>query len=161
MKIRIKYICSLSLVILLLFSTCFITESEALSINNNSQYTIEDLGNGFTAESKLVITDTSPLYSIFSTTASKSASVIRTVKKDGAKIATITFTSVFQYNGSSVSITSTSYSKSLASGWTYNNHSIITSGGTATLNAVLKKLPYSVPVNISLTCSPSGVITKN
>ena len=95
-------------------------------------FSVEDLGNGFSAETQLII------YSPVTRNTSKSAQVIRTIKKDGSTIA-----------------------------WSYVNHSITktdvasSSGGTATLRAELKKFPFTVPVNITVHCSPSGVITKS
>ena len=124
-------------------------------------FSVEDLGNGFSAETQLII------YSPVTRNTSKSAQVIRTIKKDGSTIATVTFNVTFTNNGITAGVVSTSYSKSVVSGWSYVNHSITktdvasSSGGTATLRAELKKFPFTVPVNITVHCSPSGVITKS
>jgi hypothetical protein len=117
---------------------------------------IEDLGNGFTSET---------VWTIYPATARSSYNVTgkaeRSYKYNGSEIATITFTVKFSYNGTSSSVVSTSYSKSLTSGWSYTDHKITTSGGSATMTGNLKKSSLSVPVRINITCSPTGTITKS
>lgn len=115
---------------------------------------VEDLGNGLTVESVLVVQPN------MARSSSKSASLVSTFKSNGVQIAVITLNANFVYDGSTSRATYASYSKDISSGWTYTDHSLTRSGGTATLTATLKKFPYSVPVDMHISCSPSGVITK-
>ena len=64
-------------------------------------FSVEDLGNGFSAETQLII------YSPVTRNTSKSAQVIRTIKKDGSTIATVTFNVTFTYNGITAGVVST------------------------------------------------------
>lgn len=115
---------------------------------------VEDLGNGITVESVLVVEPS------LARSSSKSASLTSTFKNNGVQIAVITLNADFVYDGSTSRATYASYSKDVASGWTYANHSLTRSGNTATLTATLKKLLVNVPVNMKISCSPTGVITK-
>lgn len=115
---------------------------------------VEDLGNGLTVESVLVVQPN------MARSSSKSASLISTFKSNGVQIAVITLNANFVYDGSTSRATYASYSKDISSGWTYTDHSLTRSGGTATLTATLKKFPLVVPVDMHISCSPSGVITK-
>lgn len=90
---------------------------------------------------------------------SKTASRTVDVEVDGEVIATITLKATFGYDGSEAWVISASATKSTSGGWTYGSQNIDMDGGTATLTAKLTKLLRpSIPVEISLTCSPSGTI---
>lgn len=132
-----------------------------------TRYSVEALGDGITVETTTVIYDLPASAGTFSSdfmnsaasSSSKRVSRTSTIKHSGTTIATITLNAAFGYNGSSSWVTSTSYSKTTSLGWVYTNHNIGTSGGTATLSAILLSLIGSVPVYISITCSPSGAIS--
>lgn len=113
----------------------------------------EDLGNGFTATTTISV---EPSIARAST---KKATISRDYKYNGDWIATISMTATFSYSSSSVSVTSATHSKSLASGWSFSNATIKKSGGTATLTGDLKKSVFDVPVSMSLTCSKTGEIS--
>ncbi|WP_294499894.1 hypothetical protein [uncultured Gemmiger sp.] len=77
---------------------------------------------------------------------------------DGKTIAIARLTATFTYNGSTATAISASGSHSTASGWSYSGQSTWCSGATAHLTATVSG-PVSFPVNLSLTCSPSGVLS--
>ena len=106
-------------------------------------------------EVKTVIT----VYESPTRSSTKSADIARTFIYDGSTIAVVTLYATFGYNGSSAWVISTSSSHTTYNGWSYGNENITTSGGTATLTATLTKLFNRAPVNISLTCSPTGQIS--
>ncbi len=118
------------------------------------KYTIEDLGNGFTAETTFII------HGSDSRSSSTSATLVRTFKQDGSWIATVTFNASFGYNGISSGVLSTDSSVSLKDGWSYTDQKITKSGGTATLTANLKKFPLVVPVDMNIHCTPDGKLSK-
>lgn len=118
---------------------------------------IEYLGNGITVET---VTTVYPSLQRSSTLTGKTES---TYKEGSTVIATVTLTATFGYDGSSAWVLSASASHWVASGWTYENHSITTSGATARVTATLKKwqgstLIGSVPVNDTLSCGANGTI---
>lgn len=91
---------------------------------------------------------------------SRTASKTQSVKQNGTAVAEVTLTATFRYTGSSVSVTDTDSDYTTYNGWSYKNESISTSGGTASLSASLTKLlAGTVPVSISITCTPSGAIS--
>ena len=47
---------------------------------------------------------------------------------------------------------------SVASGWTYSGQSVWGTGATAHLSATISG-PVTFPVSLSLTCSPTGVLS--
>ena len=73
-------------------------------------------------------------------------------------IARVTMVASFNYDGTTVSVTSASVTeKETYQGWGYAQDSLTTIGGTATLNARLTKLFYSsLPLTISITCDVNG-----
>ncbi|MCI8869390.1 MAG: hypothetical protein HFF39_02415 [Lawsonibacter sp.] len=82
------------------------------------------------------------------------------VRNSGRIIATVTLDASFGYDGSRAWVNSASATHSTNSGWSYGGESISKSGGTVTLTATLSKPLYNdIPVSISITCSPSGVIS--
>lgn len=90
----------------------------------------------------------------------QSADRIKTVKYDGKVIAKVTLSATFGYDGKTSWVESASGSHTTYDGWSYFNEKISKSGGTAELTATLFKLTEgTVPVDISLTCSPTGQIS--
>ncbi len=124
--------------------------------------TVTDLGDGLTVTSTVTVID--------SPTRDSSKQVVNKNDYDlnGVWVATVTLTTVFTYNGMTAGVTSATYSKSLASGWSYTNHNLTTttlstsSGGKATLTANLRKnIIANVPVKMFTHCSPNGTITTD
>lgn len=93
---------------------------------------------------------------------SNSVSVDRakTIKNSGKVIAEVTLSATFGYDGKTAWVISASGSHTTYDGWSYSNEKITKSGGTASLSATLSHLLHtSIPVNISITCSPTGQIS--
>ncbi len=136
-----------------------IPSASAASNSQDISY-VEELGEGYTAE---VVISVDPSLTRDTTKTAHATSTIR--DGSGNWVATITLHATFMYNGITAGVTGTTYSKSLASGWSYTNHKITSSevstsnGADATLTANLKKFPSNVPINISVHCSPKGVFT--
>lgn len=90
----------------------------------------------------------------------KSASKARKFEYDGKEIATVTLKATFGYDGSDAWVISASGTKSISSGWSYSGQSIDKDGGSVSLTATLSKgIGMKVPVEITMTCSPSGTIS--
>ena len=91
------------------------------------------------------------------------ANVTRTYSANGIDIATVTLSVTFGFNGSSVWVISKSVTKNVSSGWAYSGQQISISGGTVTLTAQLSHRDIStfvqVPVEITITCTPTGQIS--
>lgn len=152
MKFAMKKCYAVLLALLLAVSLLPVSRGFAADVSENTH--VEDLGNGITVESVLVVKPS------LARSSSKSASLTSTFKHNGVQIAVITLNAVFIYDGSTSRATYASYSKDVASGWTYANHSLTRSGNTAALTATLKNPPVNVPVDMKISCSPTGVITK-
>lgn len=91
---------------------------------------------------------------------SKRASLTNTYKNNGKVIAEVTLNATFGYDGSTAWVISASGSHTTYDGWSYGSEKISKSGGTATLTASLSKSGAgTIPVSISLTCSPTGQIS--
>lgn len=93
---------------------------------------------------------------------SNSVSVDRakTIKNSGKVIAEVTLSATFGYDGKTAWVISASGSHTTYDSWSYSNEKITKSGGTASLSATLSHLLHtSIPVNISITCSPTGQIS--
>lgn len=91
---------------------------------------------------------------------SRSGSKTQNFRSNGKVIATVTINADFGYDGSSAWVNSASATHSTGDGWTYGGESIKKSGNTATLTATLNKtLQGNIAVSLSITCSPSGVIS--
>ena len=152
---------AIALALLLVF--CVSSTPFALAAEVDSGVTqethVEDLGNG------IVVTTTYFTYPSTARYTNKTAGLKSDFTANGKWIATITLTGNFKYNGITAGVNSASYTKSLASGWSYTNHSITKStvsssnGGTVHLTANLKDFPLVVPVDMTIHCSPKGVIT--
>ena len=141
-------------ILALLLAAAILPLPRTFAADTSESTYVEDLGNGITVESVLVVEPS------LARSSSKSASLVSTFKNNGVQIAVITLNANFVYDGSTSRATYASYSKDISSGWTYTDHSLTRSGGTAKLTATLKKFPFNVPVDMHISCSPSGVITK-
>ena len=145
-----KRLFSLGLVSLLMFIfafSCFAQDNERVL----KTYT-EDLGNGITAV--VTITENYGL-----TRGSKTHSITKDYYADGTYIGVAALTASFYYDGSTARATGASGNGSGSNGWSYGGQSTGTSGNRAYLNATLSNGSRSVPVSLSLTCSPSGSIS--
>jgi hypothetical protein len=119
---------------------------------------VQHLGNGITVET------TTTVSSSLLRRSTKSATRNSTYKDNGTAIATVTLNAEFGYNGSTAWVVSASASHWVASGWSYENESLSTSGGTARVTASLRKWMgfisiATVPVNDAITCSKNGAIS--
>ena len=110
----------------------------------------EDFGNGITAVT--TITQTVTRSSLTRTKASN-------YYASGQYIGQASLAASFYYDGSTARATGASGTGSGANGWSYGGQSTGTSGNRAYLNATLSNGSRSVPVSLSLTCSPSGSIS--
>ncbi|MCI8415589.1 MAG: hypothetical protein HFF00_08180 [Ruminiclostridium sp.] len=143
--------------IILLFSfmmTLLPVSAYAVEENETETYTyVEDLGNDFTVKTTLTIAPEQ------ARTSSKRATKIQVIEHRDREIATVKLIATFSYDGTTARVTSTSYEKDTALGWLYARHNITTSGGRATLTADLISAIGTVPINITIRCTPAGVIT--
>lgn len=114
--------------------------------------TMEDLGDGFTVESEIVIYETRA-------TSTKSATKQDTYKYSGDTIAVVSLTATFGYNGSSAWMNSKSVTHETYDNWSYSNESLTSSGGTATVTAKLRSGIKIVAVDTTLSCSATGVLS--
>lgn len=91
------------------------------------------------------------------------ANVTRTYSANGMEIATVTLSVTFGFNGSNVWVISKSVTKNVSSGWTYSGQKVSLNGGTVTLTAQLSHRDpatfVQVPVEITVTCTPTGQIS--
>lgn len=145
-----KKLFSLALVSLLMFVfafSCFAQESKRVV----DTYT-ENLGNGVTAV--VTITEIDNL-----ARSSKAHQISKEYYSGGTYIGAAILNASFTYNGSTAQATAASGAGSGSNGWSYGGQSTGTSGNRAYLNATLSNGGRRVPVNLSLTCSPSGNIS--
>lgn len=106
------------------------------------------------------IVTTTIVYDSVARSSTKRADRIHEMKYSGTIVAKVTLSATFGYDGKTAWVISASGSNNTYDGWKYGSEKISKSGGTATLTATLTKLTSSnIPVNISLTCSPSGQIS--
>lgn len=90
----------------------------------------------------------------------KSASKSQTIKYDGVVIANVTLNATFGHDGKTAWVVSANTSRTTYNGWTYGSENISKSGNTASVSAMLRNSnARNTPVNISMTCSPSGSIS--
>lgn len=159
MKIS-KRFSSITITLIFMFSLILTTNAYAAE-SSEITTTVKDLGNG------LVVIST---VEIISAARDSSKTVVNknSYELEGSWVATITLTTSFTYNGITAGVSNATYSKTLASGWTYNNHKLTTtnvassSGGKATLTATLKNgVVSNIPVNMYTHCTPSGYITTD
>ena len=153
MKKRIISKCLMALIIVSMLASAALAEympEETVTI-------VKALENGITVESIITVHES---FSAFSTMATKKATKTDTYKRNGTQIATVSITASFGYDGSSSWVNSASVSKSVSSGWTYSNEKITTSGGTATVTAILSKIGVaSMDIYTYISCSPDGEIS--
>ncbi len=148
--------------VLLISSMVLVGTPKALAAGEDQEISyVDELENGFVSETVIKVLPSLARDSAVKVDASS------TIKDDaGAWVATVTLHVTFVYNGMTAGVSSVSYSKSLASGWSYTNHKITqstlstSSGADAKLTANLRKILYNVPVSISVHCSPDGTITR-
>ena len=74
-----------------------------------------------------------------------------------SRIASVTLSASFIYDGITAHATAASSSHWVASGWSYSGESVYTSGATAYLSATISG-STTIPVDITLTCDPYGNI---
>ena len=81
------------------------------------------------------------------------------VNYDGERIAEVTLTATFGYDGDEAWVEESESDYETYDGWRYGSEEIEDSGGTVTLSAQLTKAAErTLNVDISMTCSPSGTI---
>lgn len=91
---------------------------------------------------------------------SKSVDKTQTVKFSNKTIAEVTLYATFGYDGKTAWTSSASGSHTTYDGWSYGDENISKSGGTATLTATLTHILHrDIPLNITITCSPTGQIS--
>ncbi|MDD4850378.1 MAG: hypothetical protein PHO10_06725 [Gemmiger sp.] len=88
----------------------------------------------------------------------KSGYTVQSYSYAGRTVATVQLNARFSYDYSSATATYASGSSSTASGWSYGGQSTWCSGNTAHLTATVSG-SISIPVNLSISCSPSGNIS--
>ena len=88
----------------------------------------------------------------------KTATRLHEVYADGILIGSIVLLGSFNYDGTTVTVTSMAVTqKDTYEGWRYVQNSLTSSGGTVTLNAKLTKLfSLNIPFTISITCDANG-----
>ena len=132
--------------------------SHAAAVETVQTTSIEPLSDGITIETTLTI------HQSLLRNNSKRAALESVYKDNGTIIATVTLDATFGYDGTTAWVVSASASHWVASGWSYESQSLSTTGSTARVTATLKKWLLfisiaSVPVDISLKCSPNGTIS--
>lgn len=115
------------------------------------QTNITVLENGYAISEEIIVC---PNTRSTDYTATKKA----TITKSGTTIAVVAVTATFRYDGVTVSVISKSVSqKDTYDGWNYSQTSLISSGGTVTLNYKLTKwLILSNSYTMTLTCDKNG-----
>ncbi len=124
---------------------CFAQDNEHVI----ASYT-EDLGNNIT----VVVTITQTV-----TRSTTTTTKAHDYYYDGQYIGRAALSASFYYDGSTARATEAIGTGSGSNGWSYGGQSTGTSGNRAYLNATLSNGSRSVPVSLSLTCSPSGSIS--
>lgn len=103
---------------------------------------------------------TTVIYNSATRSNSRSAAKEGEIKYNGKVLARVTLSATFGYDGKTAWVSNASGSHTTYDGWSYLGENISKSGGTATLTAALFKVTEgTVPVNISMTCSPTGQIS--
>ena len=81
------------------------------------------------------------------------------VNYDGERVAEVTLSATFGYDGDEAWVEEAESDYETYDGWRYGSEEIEDSGGTVTLSAQLTKAAErTLNVDISMTCSPSGTI---
>ena len=107
----------------------------------------------FTVETVLTV------YPVLSRAQTARADKVQTVKYGGEVIAEVTLSATFGYDGDEAWVEEAESDYETYDGWRYGSEEIEDSGGTVTLSAMLSHITEGrIPVDISMTCSPSGTI---
>lgn len=109
----------------------------------------------FTEHDEITVFDSLTRSGVYTQTASKT----KTVEYQGVVVATITLNGEFVYNGSQVAVVSKSVTTDLASGWSFTENSLTSSGGRISLRGVLSSSQAQANINMSLSCDANGNIT--
>ena len=88
----------------------------------------------------------------------RDGSVIKNYYHSGECVASVVLRATFTYDGATATAVSASGDHSVSSGWSYSGQFTWCSGATAYLTATISG-PVSIPVSLSLTCSPGGTIS--
>lgn len=113
---------------------------------------VEDLGNGFTCHTTIIVDGGSFRAS------GKNGSTVKEYSWRGSWVGTVQLNGSFTYDGSTATATGVSSSHSVASGWSYGGESTWCSGNSVYLSASFSG-SGSVPVSMSLSCSGSGALS--
>lgn len=113
----------------------------------------EDLGNGITCKSTLVIEDS------LSRASRKCGYVVNEYSYEGSWIGSVQLNGCFDYDGKTATAVQVSAYHSTASGWNYVGESTWCSGNSVYLTARLTYWGSPVPVSAKLSCSPTGVLS--
>ena len=157
-KKAMKQITSALLSILLIIS--LVSFTNAKTIENHEVYTTEYYDDGSYGITTITIVSSKAFNS--TKTASKS---YNHYSASNVLLWTITLTATFTYNGSTASCTNATPSYTMyATTWSVTKSNATYSGNTATGNFTVKRYNMFIPVEtvnktLTLTCSPSGVIT--
>lgn len=100
------------------------------------------------------------IHSLTSRSGSKSADKTQTVKFSGKTIGEVTLSATFGYDGKTAWVISANSAYTTYSNWSYSNENISKSRGIAALTATLTHATHrDIPLNISITCSPTGQVS--
>jgi len=114
---------------------------------------VEDLGNGITCKTTLIIDETK-------FRASRTCgSVVADYSMEGEWIGSIQLNGCFSYDGKTAVADEVSVYHSTASGWTYSGEYAWCSGNSVNVTARLSRWGSPVPVGAKLSCSPTGVLS--
>ena len=138
--------------------TCFTGSAKAAAYPVNTQTAIEYQDDSFLIESSLTVFE--PLVQPFSDAKTKTAQKTYTAKYAGHSIATYTLTAEFSYNQTTATCINTGYSSSiLDSAWSFTSKTANKSGNKAYGSFTVKSSSGSKSDTVTITCSPSGVIS--
>ena len=103
---------------------------------------------------------TTTVYEYPSTTrpSTRNGSLTRDYSYRGVTVASVVLYGSYTYNGISATANSASSAHSVASAWSYSNESVWCDGASAHLTATVSGA-VTFTVSLSLTCSPSGVLS--
>ena len=113
----------------------------------------EDLGNGITCKSTLVIEEN------LTRASQKCGYVIREYSYQGEWIGSVQLNGCFTYDGKTATATQVSAYHSTASGWNYGGEKTWCSGNSVNLTARFTHWGSPVEVSAKLSCSPTGVLS--
>lgn len=100
------------------------------------------------------------VYNTISINSARTVSKTKNYYSGSTLIATVTLNATFGYDGITAWVKSSSSSHTTFNGWNYSGETITPLGNSVSLSALLSKFPYaSIPVDISLTCSPTGTVS--